>query len=166
MATIEIQTREIITDYLETVNIAIERAKQDSSPWPLIASGKSKNETKIVKGSKPGQILYLAPGYLFTLFEGVGIGKNKIFPWAQITQWLRFKPISGVRDERGRFLPRRELAFLIAEKIWRLGSGVFRGTRTGVPIEKILEDNLPETGTKIAKAYQQEMLKQIRLATK
>jgi len=163
---IENTTEQILIDYLESVQKEIEIAKTNAQPWPLVASGKSASLTKVVKGTHSGQAYLQAPGYLFTLFEGVGIRPRKIFPWEQITQWLRFKPIAGVRDDQGRFLPRRELAYLIAEKIWRLGSGVFRKTRTGIPIEQILRDNLPKTGRKLAKAYQQEMLEEIRKAKK
>ena len=163
---IENTTDTILKEYLEAVKAEIEIAKTNAQPWPLVASGKSAALTKVVKGTHSGQAFLQAPGYLFTLFEGVGIRPRKIFPWEQITQWLRFKPIAGVRDDQGRFLPRRELAYLIAEKIWRLGSGVFRGTRQGIPIEKILNDNLPTTGRKLAKAYQRELLTQIREAKK
>ena len=50
---------------------------------------------------------------------GSGKGKGKIVP--AIDRWVITRGIPGIRDSKGRFIPRKSLVFLIARKIFRFG---------------------------------------------
>ena len=151
----------ILTDYIEQVKLAIIKSQNTLSP-PLKASGNLQRSMKVIKGSHSDTAFLSADNYLSTTFAGVGIKKGTIFPYRQLIQWLRFKNISGVRDERGRFMPRKTIAYLMARKIWLEGSGVSRGTRPGVPINKILKQQLPATGRKLAQAYARDFANDVK----
>ena len=143
---------DILAEYIQNVIDAIKLAQDNAIPYQLKASGNLQESMKVVKGQHSDRAFLSADNYLSTTFQGVGVKKNKIFPLRQITQWLTYKPIVP-RDEQGRFLPRKSLAYLIARKIWLEGSAVARGDRQGVPINKILKAELPPTGRKLAQAY-------------
>ena len=159
---LEQETNKILKDYLERVKLDIIKSQNQLG---LKASGFSAAHLKFNKSQKKGQAFLVSPVYLPLTFDGVGVKPFKIFPWRQLTQWLRFKPIGGVRDSRGRFIPRKSLAYLMASKIWQKGTAIFRGKK-GIPIKEILEKNLPETGREIAEAYARDLITDIRKINK
>ena len=139
-----------MAEYLDNVKQAIITAQDSAKPYPFRYTGFSKGMTVKAKG---GKAFLSGANYLPTNFYG--IKPKKIFPWKQITQWLTKGGLINfpVRDAKGRFIPRKSLAYLIASKIWQKGSAVHRGERPGIPIKKILQVNLVETGNKMAEAY-------------
>lgn len=60
----------------------------------------------------------LAPNSPFKFGTGTGKKGGLI---AGIDRWVITKGLDGVRDERGRFIPRKNLVRLIARKIYRFG---------------------------------------------
>jgi len=160
MAEIDTITEKVLEDYLNKVKADIFLSQHNLQ---ITASGFSERTTKVVKGSHSGQAFLTSPRYLFTNFDGVGVKKGKIFPLKQMSQWLVHKNLPGIRDERGRFLSRKQQQYLIARKIWLQGTDIANGAQ-GIPINKILKVNLPPTGRKLAQAYAREMAAQIKRA--
>lgn len=154
--------REALEEYINDVRLDIIKEQNAAQPFPFRASGNLQAKMK-VQYSTASDTAYLdSPSYLPTTFQGNGVKPKKIFPFNQLIQWLRFKNIQGVRDERGRFLPRKSIAYLMARKIWMQGNALYRGERQGVPINKVLRRNLPDTAQKLAKAYAQEFIRQTK----
>ena len=141
----------ILRKYIERVSKDIKTSQKEVDP-ALFASGNLQRSMKVHINSDMDSAFLTSDPYLSTTFQGVGIKKGTIFPLRQVTQWLTYKPIVP-RDEQGRFLPRKSLAYLIARKIWLEGSAVARGDRQGVPIFDILKKNLPDTANDLAQAY-------------
>ena len=156
------QQRDILHDYIDRVRKRIIFSQNNIKP-PLRASGALQASMKVdVTQDGKSSFLSSAGQYLATTFEGVGTRAGQIFPWRQLTQWLRFKGITGVRDRSGRFLPRKSIAYLMALKIWKFGSAVRRGDRKGVPIQRILKEELPKTSAALAEAYAQDFADDVK----
>ena len=161
MAELDNITEQVLEDYLNVVKKQIFISQRNLQ---ITASGFSEQTTKVVKGTHSNQAFLTSPGYLFTNFDGVGVKRGKIFPMRQMNKWLIDKNLPGVRDSKGRFLTRKQSAFLIARKIWQQGTDIALGA-PGIPINKILKANLPPTGRKLALAYAREMAAQVKRAT-
>ena len=130
--------------YEETINRlltaygikATNEAKQIIKQAGAVASGKLVNDLKIklIDEEDGVQFQVLAPPYAKYIDYGVK-GKNssakapnspfkygdKMPPAAPIDKWIVRKNIKGSRDEKGRFIKRKQLSFLIRKAIQSRG---------------------------------------------
>ena len=155
--------RVVLFNYIDRVRLSIIESQNNVKP-PLRASGKLQASLVVDVNPKSDKAFLSShpDNYLATTYDGVGTPPNQVFPWRQLNQWLRFKGIQGVRDKRGRFLPRNSIAYLMALKIWKFGSAVHRGERAGVPIFTLLKKHLPRTSEEMAVLYAQDFADDVK----
>ena len=131
----------VINTFLEQVKrdmISEQRRKGITSSGRSIASLNIKGDTLV------------GIGYWEFLFRGKGV---KTFPPAKaIDDWLKVKPeLQHIfRDEKGRFLDRKQIGFLIRRKIAREGTEIFKDPRKGVDIEVIINRHSTELAEGVA----------------
>lgn len=79
-----------------------------------------------------------APVYFGTLVEGQGRSPGKFAPPDAILPWTARKVRTVWRDRKtGRFISRRQQAFLINRTLKEKGSQVYQGKRPGIDMNKI-----------------------------
>lgn len=71
-----------------------------------------------------GVLRIYAAHYIFQIENGRRPGKFP--PISAIEKWIDEKPITIQPDDKGRILPKKSLAFLIARKISRQGTEIFK----------------------------------------
>lgn len=162
MAEFETITEKVLNDYLETVKQEIFLSQNQLG---ITASGFSENNTRITSGLS-GRAFLSAPRYLTTNFDRVGRRAGGFAPIQPIKDWIAVKGIQ-LRDQKtGRFMSRDQGAFLIARKIGQQGTDIYSGKRPGIPIKRILKEQLPTAGRQLAKAYANEMINEVNKAIK
>ncbi len=85
-----------------------------------------------------------------------GSGKGKGSLRTAIDRWVITRGINGIRDERGRFIPRKTLVFLIARKIYRFG---IKPTNYIFPFFKNQDDLVRGVGLERANFLRDELRK-------
>lgn len=86
----------------------------------IIAELKSVDYSEFVRLGVKGSISDLkAPNSPFSFGKTKTRQKNGLT--SQIDKWVITKGITGTRDEKGRFIKRKSLVFLISRKIYRFG---------------------------------------------
>jgi hypothetical protein len=114
-------------------------------PSPPRASGNLIKETRVFwdEGFFEGEpeLIVSMPSYYFFIEQGRKPGRFP--PLSAIDKWvIRKRGLSGIRDERGRFRPRKTQVFLIARSIAEYGFGgtPFLDTAVSKVLPKITED--------------------------
>jgi len=112
---------------------------------PPRASGNLIKETRVFweEGFFEGEpeLIVSMPSYYFFIEQGRKPGRFP--PLRAIDRWvIQKKGLSGIRDERGRFLPRKTQVFLIARSIAQYGFGgtPFLDNAINKVIPKITDD--------------------------
>ena len=130
-------TATTIQDWLGLILTDTQKAFKDKR---LDASGQTSRELK-VEVDKRNQASLVGPAHL--VFLNVGRGPGKFPPIQNIQEWIQNKGLQG-RDAQGRFIKQRSFAFLIARKIAREGTEIFKDKTKGLEFQKILEKRLPD----------------------
>lgn len=103
-----------------------------------------------VQGAKSN---VLAPDSPFKFGSGTG-PKGKLVP--AIDKWTIVKPIKEVRDERGRFIPRKRLVRMIARSVYLKG---LRPTYfISDPFEKLIDRYLDKLGEAFAEDVNRDLM--------
>ena len=99
----------------------------------------------------------IAPGYVSTLFQGVGRRpSSRIPPIQNLERWIQAKGIQW-SSPTGRAYTVRQMAFLIANTIKERGTRIFRDGRRGIQIDRIIEKNndiyMPQIARSLRNTY-------------
>ena len=103
-------------------------------PTPIssrIASGTLYNSVKVYwaeefneETATPTLVVDFGRAYEYAEYVDQGRRPGKMPPVGAIDKWVRQKQrISGIRDEKGRFLPRKSVVYLIRRSIGKYGYG-------------------------------------------
>ena len=145
---------EILIEYLGRVRTRI-KSEQQTGGIRLTGFSASSLQIERARSVKSGRFVAGASlssvAYLTTNFEGVGVGPGVFPPFgvnSKIFRWTRQRGLTTT-DARGRLQTPQQTAFLVAKKIFGEGTRINRG-RGGIPFEKIIKEELPETMTDIA----------------
>lgn len=127
--------QEAIAKYLVRKSIEIQEDQIDKN---LVASGDSLKSHVVTINKK--DISLKAASYYPFLIEGRGPGKMP--PIDRIVDWVKDKRLSLRNFTTGRFITQsesniRSAAFVIARKIGREGTAIFRGDREGIDLLEI-----------------------------
>jgi len=126
-------TATTIQDWLGLIERDTQKTLKDKG---LDASGRTSRELSI-ESSKRNEASFIGPAHLVFLNRGRGPGK---FPPIQnIQDWIQNKPGFTLDPD----VKIEAVAFLIARKIAREGTEIFKDKTKGLEFQKILEKNLP-----------------------
>jgi hypothetical protein len=131
---------------------------------PPIASGNLYNNIDAFWDTNPaGEPVMIVEMPDYWLWVNDGRRPGRYPPMGAIDRWSVQKGLSGVRDEKGRFIPRKTLNFLRARSIAMYG---YKGTNfVDKAIQKLLQNVETEFGD-AAKQYVEDILnEQIKLYT-
>lgn len=140
--------QESIALFLSSVAEAL---KQDQSQKDMKASGASAASLR-EESSETGGALY---GSNYWQFQITGRGPGKFPPIENILAWL------ATRNIQADISP-RSLAFLIARKIARVGSDIFRGTKEGIDFKGILAAHMDKLKSNLGTVAKNAVIETIR----
>ena len=112
-----------------------------------------------------------AQPYLLTNFEGIG-AKTKSFPaykkGSKLFKWVtQRKPNFLRRNRKGQFTGKMKpaaISFLIARSIKEKGTKVYQGTRAGIDLQEIINNNTTELTEGLAQDLAFEVTKNLNQA--
>ena len=116
----------------------------------FVASGRSLKQYEVVI-AKPNVVDILWASYLQFSLEGVGRQPGSYPPINAIVQWLIDKKIKPSKKQT-----LNSLAFVIARKMAEEGNMVFRGKRSGIDLDDILENSWYDIKDEMALEVAQE----------
>jgi len=125
----------------------------------FVASGRSLKSYEVVITKNTVELFWAS--YLHFSLEGIGRQPGKQPPLNAIVQWLIDKKIKpeGKTTLRG-------LAYIIARKMGEEGNLVFRGARSGIDLDDILENSFDDIKNEMALEVSQEAALQMSFKEK
>ncbi len=130
-------TQEIIRKYLDNVVTGLKADAQSKSQ-------KIPENFRVEVDEKGGRLW----GADYFQYLVLGRGPGKMPPLDPIIEWA--KKFQG-RDKRGRFITDKSLAWAVAKKIALHGTDIFQGKKPGIDFLGVMETNMPELVSAIAK---------------
>ena len=106
----------------------------------------------------------IAKGYVSTLFQGVGRRpSNRMPPRQAIEPWVRMKGLQFTDRQSGRPMTVPQMSFVIARKIQKSGTRIFRDRRRGIRMQAIIEKNNNIYMPKITRDLKNTFVKEFNL---
>lgn len=147
------QTRkEAIQTFITRVKQAY---KEDFRRKNLDASGGSSDSLRDVAEESTGQLF--GKRSIGALIEGRKPGKQP--PLEAIIQWLKDKKTFRIDDDRGPSL--RSLAFLIARKIGKEGTDIYKRKRPALNVDDLIVEAKKELGSAILKIEKERIIESL-----
>lgn len=119
----------------------------------IFASGRSASSLKEVTEPTGGKLF----GRAYFHFQKFGRRPGKFPPIDAILNWIKDK---GIRSD----IPEKSLAYLIARKIARLGTDIFRGRRRGLNVEDEILEARKELAVNIGQIAKEQLIEKLKQA--
>jgi hypothetical protein len=141
---------EAVAKFLKRISDAYIKDQQGKG---IRASGRSAASLREVTEPAGGRLF--GKGYFH--FQKVGRRPGKFPPIDAILNWIEEK---GITPD----ISKKSLAFLIARKIARLGTDIFRGRRRGLNVEDEILEARKELAATIGKIKKDELIQKLKEA--
>jgi hypothetical protein len=142
---------EAVAKFLKRISDAYVKDQQGKG---IRASGRSAASLKEVTEPTGGRLF----GKAYFHFQKVGRRPGKFPPINAILTWIEEKGITPAD------ISKKSLAFLIARKIARLGTDIFRGRRRGLNVEEEILEARKELAATIGKIKKDELIQKLNEA--
>jgi len=133
--------KELIEKLLNNIKSEIIQSQYDKG---MVTTGESAASLQVTVSQFSGEL----SGSKSFIFQEFGRGPGKFPPMDNIIKWVEAKGLEGTTV--------RGLAYVIARKIAREGTRIFRDKSLGIPIETIIKENIDRF---VAELQEQEFKK-------